>query len=461
MTGLLRIEARRNPAPLVLPLLALLLAITPLARDLTPVGLWLDRSVDVEGSVQLIGPFAAGAATWTASRDHRRRMADLLASTPRNYLARTMAAWLVSAAWLAGFYVVLAATFLSITATQATWGGPQWWPVLDGLVAVVTCSAAGHALGLLWPTRFATALAAVGTLAAILGTRSAATTGQAAGIGLLSPIYPTFGLNASVFYAPQPDLAILKIVCYLGVLGLVFGLAAWHFRADRPSARRTGAALLVAGLAVTATAGGLDATARTDSHGVIVPAFHDAAADHEVRYTPVCSHTPLPVCVHPAYDGGSELTVLATVINKIAAPLIGAPGMPLRAEQVPAGELSYGGAQGEPPVLPIQPFIIHGTSLAPPPFAEFFADSIALSLLIPAHSPIERAAPAQRAVALYLLRQAHDPADPHLFTAGPAGQAVTAAAARLAAQRPAARTAWLTTHLTQLRAGRLTPVDIP
>jgi hypothetical protein len=60
MTGLLRIEARRNPAPLVLPLLAALLAITPLAHELTPVALWLDRSADVESSLQLIGPFAAG-----------------------------------------------------------------------------------------------------------------------------------------------------------------------------------------------------------------------------------------------------------------------------------------------------------------------------------------------------------------------------------------------------------------
>jgi hypothetical protein len=320
------------------------------------------------------------------------------------------------------------------------------------------CSAGGFALGLLWPTRFITPLTAVGTLTVILGLRSAAANNHAAGPGLLSPIYPTFGLNASVFYAPQPDLAILKIVCYLGVLGIALGLAAWHFRADRPAIRRAGTALLAAGLAVTATAGGLDATARTDSHGVIVPAFHDTAADHAVPYTPVCSHTPLPVCVHPAYDGGSELTILAAIINKIAAPLLGTAGMPARAEQVPAGRVSAGGAQGDPPVLPLQPFITHGTSLQPPAFAEFFAGAIALSLLIPAHSPVQGATPAQRAVALYLLRQAHDPADPRLFPVAPA---VTAAAARLMADAPAARTAWLTAHLAALRAGHLTPTDIP
>lgn len=464
MTGLLRIEARRNPAPLVLPLLALLLWITPLGQDLSPVALWLDRSVDVEGSIQLVGPFAAAVAAWTASREHRRSMDDLLASTPRNPYLRTLAAWLVSLGWMAAFYVVLATVFLSITATQATWGAPQWWPVIDGLVALVMCSAGGFALGLLLPARFITLLAAVGTLAVILGIRSAATGRQAAGIGLLSPIYPTFGLNASVFWMPQPDLAILKIMCYLGVLSVALGLMAWHFRDDRPSVLRAATALLAAGLAVTATASGLDATAHAGSHGVTVPAFHDSAADHAVPYTLVCSHTPLPVCVHPAYAGGSELTSLATIINKIAAPLLGSPGMPVRAEQVPAAELPLGGVQGDPPILPLQAFIMHGTSLQPPAFAEFFTYSVALSLLIPANSQVLEANPAQRAVALYLLRQARYPADPHLFAAGraaAANAAVGAAAARLIALSHAARTAWLATHLAALRAGQLTPADIP
>jgi hypothetical protein len=452
MTGLLRIEARRNPTTLVLPLLALLLWLTPLAQNLSPVALWLDRSVDVESTLQLIGPFAAAAAAWTASREHRRRMADLLATTPRNPYLRTLAAWLVSLGWMAAFYVALAAVLLSITATQATWGGPQWWPLADGLVALIMCSAAGFALGLLLRTRFVTPLVAVGTLAVILGTMSTAVNSNAV-VGLLSPIYPAFGLNATVFYAPQPDLSILKIVCYLGVLGLALGLAAWHFHANRPSVRRAGAALLAVGLAVTATAGGLDATARVGNHGVIVPAFHNAAADHAVRYTPVCSHTPLPVCVHPAYDGGSELAVLASLVNKIADPVAGVPGMPVRAEQTPTAP---SGVQGDPPVLPIPPFIIHGTSLQPSAAADWIDATIALSLFVPAHVDPGHATPAQRALAVYLLRQAHDN-----LSGVPRDHAIIAAAARFAALAPAARTAWLTIHLAALRAGHLTPQDIP
>lgn len=458
MIGLLRVEARHNPAPLVLPLLALLLWITPLAQDLTPVALWLDRSVDIEGSIQLIGPFAAAVATWTASREHRWNMTGLRASTPRNPGAAVTATWLAGLAWMVAFYLALCAVFLSVTATQATWGSPQWWPVADALVALVMCSAVGLAAGLWIRTRFAAPLVAVGTLTVILGVRAAAASQHAAGIGLLSPVYPAFGLNASVFYAPQPDLPMLKITCYLGVLCIALGAAAWYFHADWTSLRRGGAALLAAGLVLTVTAAALDVTARAGSHGVIVPAFHDAAADHAVPYTPVCSRTPLPVCVHPAYAGGSELAVLAAIIDKLAAPVAGVPGMPARAEQVPDARTSLGGVQGSPLILPIQPFIVHGTSLQPPAFQVAFADSVALSFFVPGRSPVQRADPAQRALALYLLVQAHAPAGPPVLPADPA---VTAAAARFAALRPAARTAWLTAHLTALRAGRLTLADIP
>lgn len=86
-----------------------------------------------------------------------------------------------------------------------------------------------------------------------------------------------------------------------------------------------------------------------------------------------------------------------------------------------------------------------------------FADSIALSLFLPVRTPVQHATPAQRVLALYLLTQAHDATDPHFLPPDPA---VTAAAARFAAQSPAARTAWLTVHLAALRAGDITPEDI-
>ena len=158
-----------------------------------------------------------------------------------------------------------------------------------------------------------------------------------------------------------------------------------------------------------------------------------------------------------AQETGLPRAYLARIINRVAAPLLGTPGMPTRAEQLPDAVLSAGGLQGDPPVLGIQPFVIHGSSLQPTAWADFYADSVALSLVVPPHSLIARATPAQRAIALYLLRNAHVPASPQWFPADPA---VTAAAARLAADRPATRTAWLDSHLAAIRAGQLTPGSI-
>src|SRR5262249_34257127 len=98
--------------------------------------------------------------------------------------------------------------------------------------------------------------------------------------------------------------------------------------------RRLAAVIAVAGLAAAGTAVTLAGAGRLDPHGMIViPALRDAAPDQPVRYTPRCSRTPIPVCVHPAYAAflpgvpaavGSELTELA-----------GLPGAPARISQVP------------------------------------------------------------------------------------------------------------------------------
>lgn len=459
MIRLLRIEVRHSVTPLVLPLLAVLLWITPLARDLTPVALWLDRSVDVEGSLQLIGPFAAGTAAWMASRGSRRTMGDLLTSTPRNPLTRALTTWFASAGWIAAFYVALCAVFLSIAANQATWGSPLWWPAVDGFIAAITCSAIGFALGQWFPSRLTTPLAAVGVLALILGIRSAAPTDRSVGLGVLSPIYPTFGLDASVFHRPLPDLSILKLLLYLGILVITLGALAWRARTERPVLRSAGTALLAAGVALSVTAGILDSTAYTDGHGIIVPAFHStgtATEDQAVPYTPVCSHTPLPVCVHPAYAGGNELAVLATAINAVARPVLGVPGMPVRAEQT--ADKGFG-VRGNPPVLPFPNFIVHGNAIQPPLFDEVFTADMALSLFSGPVTATRSITPVQRALALYLVQQAHRSTDPRTLT--PQNPAVAAAATRFAALTPTARTTWLAAHLAAIRAGHLTPQDIP
>src|SRR5262249_10501914 len=74
---------------------------------------------------------------------------------------------------------------------------------------------------------------------------------------------------------------------------------------------------------------------RLDPHGMIViPALHDAASDQPVRYAPVCSRTPIPVCVHPAY-ASFQPAVTAAVAAELTE-FAGLPGAPPRVSQVTA-----------------------------------------------------------------------------------------------------------------------------
>ena len=83
------------------------------------------------------------------------------------------------------------------------------------------------------------------------------------------------------------------------------------------------------------TAVALAGTGKLDAHGMIaIPALHDAASDRPVRYTPVCSHTAIPVCLNPAYAG--YLPATAAALAPVLAEVAGLPGAPARISQAAA-----------------------------------------------------------------------------------------------------------------------------
>jgi hypothetical protein len=55
-----------------------------------------------------------------------------------------------------------------VTAAQATWGGPPWWPVAVRAAGVTDCSVLGFALGSFLPGRFTAPLVALGAFLALL-----------------------------------------------------------------------------------------------------------------------------------------------------------------------------------------------------------------------------------------------------------------------------------------------------
>jgi hypothetical protein len=469
MIRLVRTEVRRGTLLPLLPVMAALLWLTPIAQHLQPVALWTDRSTDLQSAIQIVGPFTAAVAAWMASREHRHAMTGLLASTPRSPWRRWAVTWAATCGVAVAFYACLGTALFAITSAQATWGHPIVWPVLSGFTALIACSALGFAAGRLAPSRVTTPLTAIGVLAVMAA--GPATAVRHWGLGVLSPMYPSISLNASVFYAVRPDLTYLQVGCYLGLTAAAFGLIVLRGHAGSRAVYRAGAGLAAAGLMTVAATFGLLSTSRHDSHGLVVPLLHDAASDRMIPYTPVCTQSsPLPVCLHPAYARANELAFFDTMVNTIAAPLAGVPGLPTRAAQSPNGDPGSVVAQvtGSPPVLGLPDDIVQGDSIGPAEFTATLRTRIALALVTregtnPAVRSCRCAAataitPAQQAAALYLLNQARYPAGPGLMSSDPA---ITAAARGLAALTAAARHTWFTGHIAALRAGTLTLEEMP
>ena len=91
--------------------------------------LWSPRASSLQtGAVAVFTAPVAGAAAWMGSREARRHVTDLVSVTARPGWARQLATWAATAGWaIVGYLGCLAAVY-GVTAHQAHWGGPLWWP---------------------------------------------------------------------------------------------------------------------------------------------------------------------------------------------------------------------------------------------------------------------------------------------------------------------------------------------
>ena len=261
--------------------------------------------------------------------------------------------------------------------------------------------------------------------------------------------------------------------------------------------------MTAAGLAAAVTAAGLAGTARLEAHGIVIPALHDAASDRATPYTPVCSHTAVPVCLQPAYR--AFLPDVTAALGPVLGQLAGLPGAPVRITQVavtsvrPDGGngVGFGGpviSSGRPPVLylPLAGLPLPGEGNASAAqFVDFLRQVYGPSILgilagLPGPVGAQIGAgeinfmpnlgsrhSAQVAVVDGLVRAlglAQAPpgapikASNRVSAGGGALSAAKqelAAAQRFAALPAAARHAWLMTHLAALRAGRISLSEIP
>jgi hypothetical protein len=480
---LLRLDLRHNAMLWMLPVAIALFWLTTYRKTMAMPPLWNLRATGMQlGAVVAFASPVAGAAAWMGSRENRRRTTDLVTIAARPRWARQLATWAATTVWAMAGYLGCVGVVYGVTARQAAWGGPLWWPAAVAAASLPALTALGFAAGTLVPSRFTAPLVAIAAFFALAlstelihGSRS---------YWQISPIVTgpwEIGPDAGVatFYPYLPDLAIAQVMFLTGLTVAVLGALALPKGSGGRSLRAAAAAVTGAGLLAAGTAVGLAGTGKLDAHGMIaIPALHDAASDRPIHVTPVCSHTAIPVCLNPAYT--SYLPAAATALTPLLDQIAGLPGAPTRVSQAAATywqgignsvSVSLAGppTSGTPPVYHLLlPDQLPGPTMTTSELAAAVRSSAGPDIVASVTGDGPGATRAQRAVAAALrmssgLPQAPPsaPGMPRPTATAPLPVPVQSAARRLAALPVSARHAWLVQHLAALRAGQITLAQLP
>jgi hypothetical protein len=492
---LLRLELRHNAMLWMMPVAVALFWFTAQRKTLAGPPLWNLRAAGLQlGTVVAFACPVAGAAAWMGSRENRRRTTDLVAITARPRPARLLTTWAATTCWALVAYLACVSVVYGMTARQAAWGGPLWWPAVVAAASLPALTALGFAAGVLVPSRFTAPLAGLGAFFLLALSTQPIHGSQSS--WQVSPIVtgawdlgPAPGVGT--FYPYLPDLAIAQVMFLAGLTAAALGALALPMGAGARALRRSAVAITTAGLLAAGTAFALAGTGRLDAHGMIaIPALHDAASDQPLRYTPVCSHKAIPVCLNPAYASYLPATeaALAPVLDQIA----GLPGAPARISQAaatyrqePGNSVAIGltgpAVSGAPPVFRmVLPAQLPGPAITTREQAGQVRATTGPAIVASVTGDGPGASLAQRAVTTALLMAAgvapqHLPPGPTAVGNSAQGSGASggrylglapgspayAAAKRFAALPAAVRRGWLTQHLAALRAGRISLGQLP
>lgn len=468
---LLRLELRRSAMLWMMPVAGALFWYNAFRESMAEPAMWNLRAMTMQHGILLdFAPPVVGAATWMGSRDGRRQLTDLIGTAPRPRWMAQLITWAAVTGWALVAYCCCVGVLYVLTARQTSWGGPLWWPAIVGAAGIPALAAVGFAAGAWFPSRFTVPIVTVGVFFALgFSAQPRAPQWQVSPTVAGSPaIGPDAGIGT--FYHYLPDLSIAQVICLAGVAVAALGALGLVDRAHGPL-RYVASSLTAAGLAAVLAAAGLAGTARLDPHGMLaIPALHDAASDRPIRYTPVCDHAAIPICLNPAYAPylPDVRKALAPVLDEIA----GLPGVPARVGQsAPVYECPLNSsfvASGAGVIIAnVSPRRSRQLSLVlpdqlpgEPNGADITVTEFVAQIRLPVVTGLIRnvvsrvpggQSRAQQAVAAALMF------DAGARVAPPQGSA----ASRFAALPAAVRHAWLAAHLTALRAGRIALAQLP
>ena len=353
---LLRMEIRHSAFVWCLPLLVVLFIYDPYRTAAGYPALWPVRSTVV---LNKFWPdmviFAAGFSAWAGSREGRRNVGDLLATTARPAWARQLCSLAGTAFWVVAAFLAGVIVLYVRTSQQATWGGPPIAPVVVGVLGLVAVCAVAFTLGALFPGRFTAPIVAVALMIITLYAFRQAVGdngGSSGAIGVLSPDGGVPGNDWGLFYPVSIGVPIVQVAFMAGValaaVG-VLGLSSAHRRCrlagravggGRRRARDCGQSpcrplpsgwpSLVAGL----RAGRDRQRGPTRPAPCRSPSIDNALAGSKpIPYTPVCSSAgSFHVCLHPAFR--DYLPQVTSALAAVVTELAGLPGTPARAVEV-------------------------------------------------------------------------------------------------------------------------------
>lgn len=493
---ILRMEIRHSAFLWSVPLLAVLFIFDPFRTASGYPDLWnLRASVVLNKLWPDCVPFAAGFCAWAGSREGRRHVGDLVATTARPAWTRQLCSLAGTMAWVLAVFLAGVIVLYVRTAQVTTWGGPPVWPVVAGAAALAAVSATAFTLGALFPGRFTAPVVAVGISLFVLVAFSQAVSQGGASLAALSPAGPPPPDDVGIFYPVPPDISIVRTMFYAGVSVAAVGLlglsprtggVGWRGALHAASAggarmRTIATSVFAAGVAVAVAGFGLAGTAHAANGsgvaGTVIPALHDSASGKQMPYTPVCSAAGgFTVCVHPAYK--HYLSQAVSALRPVMAELAGLPSAPLRATEVAGQTLPQavlentrnGLVTGAPPVYEFS--MDNALTQAPDPaqFRDGFRQDVVYAVIVgPVTAQLSTGTAAQQAVMDGLLKAIGSA--PYPFCAAYQGamaakctqeqKPITPAAGRFAGLPAATRHAWLVANLAALKAGRITLAQVP
>lgn len=233
----LRIELLRGAAPVAAASTLVLggLTLYSMAGDAWAgwAGRWMPFAASVRMSLYVVGALAVAAGAWQAGRERRRRIGELLGSTPRPTWQPFVVTWaaVTLGAFMGLLVIVLAG--VALIAPVASYGGSGWWWVLllafPGLAAL---TALGVAAGRLVPLRLTAPVAAIGCYALMVG---AVDSGRFGGVVFLAPTLSNY--DAPGYLLPG-EIGIQQALWFVGLTAtaLVFVGARRRWLAVLPAA---------------------------------------------------------------------------------------------------------------------------------------------------------------------------------------------------------------------------------